>query len=148
MSMVRHRAVHSPRMDGQAGRPWLRSRKAVWLTVAGMVSCGLVFVLVVLFDNAASLGLSAPAHCTLGYGTNDVRVTFDGAGATTMCDDWHGSDRNWHRVSTTVAGDATVCTGTHGGLSWKVVDDAAQVYGLQACAALNQLAQGGTLSIP
>ena len=136
------------RMDGQPRRPWLRSRKVVWLTVAGMVSCGVVFVLVVLFDNAASLGLTSPTRCTLGYGTNPVRVTFDGAGAAAMCDDWHASDGSWRRVSTTVAGDATVCTGTHGGLSWRVVDDASKVYGVQACNSLNELAQGGTLNIP
>ena len=135
-------------MDGQPRRPWLRSRKAIWLTVAALLSCGVVFVLVVLFDNAASVGLTTAARCTLGYGTNDVRITFEGAGATTMCADWQGSDSNWHRVSTTVAGDAAVCTGAHGGLTWRVVDDAARVHGVQACAALNELSQGGTLTIP
>ncbi len=113
-----------------------------------MLSCGVVFVLVVLFDNAASVGVNAPTRCTVAYGTSDVRVSFDGAGASTMCNDWQGSDRNWHPVSNTVIGDGPVCSGTHGGLSWKVVDDAAQVHGLEACAALNELAQGGTLNIP
>jgi len=135
-------------MDGQPGRPWLRSRKTIWLAVAGMVTCGIVFVLVVLFDNAASLGLSTTARCTLGYGTTDSRITFDGAGATTMCADWHASDGNWHRVSTTVAGASDVCTGTHGGLSWNVVDDGQRVHGLAACSALDQLEHGGTLTIP
>ena len=113
-----------------------------------MVSCGVVFVLVVLFDNSASLGLTSLTRCAIGYGTNDVRVTFSGAGAAAMCNDWEGSDRSWHRVSTSVASDATMCTGKNGGLSWTVVDDAARVYGLQACTSLNVLAQGGTLSIP
>ena len=137
-----------PAMDGQPGRPWLRSRKAVWLAAGAMLTCGIVGLLVVLFDNAASLGLSTSNQCTVAYAGSDARVTFDGAGAATMCSDWQQADPNWHRSTAPVVGAPTECTGTHGGLSWKVADQDEDIHGSDACTALAALAQGGTLDIP
>jgi hypothetical protein len=129
-------------------RPRIRTRTAIWLIVAAAVSCGIVGLLVLVFDSASSLGPSPAARCTVAFAGTDAHATFDGTGATTMCSGWHAGDTSWVDTSTTVAGDRSVCTGKNGGLSWTVTDDGEQVHGRDACAALSQWAQGGSLVIP
>jgi hypothetical protein len=129
-------------------RPRIRTRTAIWLIVAAAVSCGIVGLLVLVFDSASSLGPLPAARCSVGFAGTDAWATFDGTGATTMCTGWHTGDGGWAATSSTVAGDTSVCTGKNGGLSWTVKDDGAQVHGRDACAALSQWAQGGSLVIP
>jgi hypothetical protein len=129
-------------------RPRIRTRTAIWLIVAAAVSCGVVGLLVLVFDSASSLGPSPTARCTVAYAQTDARATFDGTGATTMCNGWHAADASWVVTSTAVAGTTSVCTGKNGGLSWTVMDSGEQVHGKDACAALSQWAQGGSLVIP
>ncbi|MGA7986957.1 MAG: hypothetical protein WCB51_01005 [Candidatus Dormiibacterota bacterium] len=116
--------------------------------MAAAVSCGVVGLLVLVFDSASSLGPSPAARCTVAYARSDAQATFDGTGATTMCTGWHTADASWVVTSTAIAGNAQVCTGRNGALSWTVVDDGEQLHGKDACAALSQWAQGGSLVIP
>lgn len=129
-------------------RTRIRTRTAIWLIVAAAVSCGVVGLLVLVFDSASSLGPSPAARCTVAYAQSDARAVFDGTGATTMCNGWHSADASWALTSTAVAGGTSVCTGRNGGLSWTVTDEGAQAHGKDACAALSQWAQGGSLVIP
>jgi hypothetical protein len=129
-------------------RPRIRTRTAIWLIVAAAVSCGVVGLLVLVFDSASSLAPSPAARCTVAYAQSDARATFDGTGATTMCNGWHAADAGWVVTATAGTGGTSVCTGKNGGLSWTVFDDGAQVHGNDACAALSQWAQGGSLVIP
>ena len=133
--------AHSP-------RPRIRTRTAIWLIAAAGVSCGVVGLLVLVFDSGSSLSPSAAARCTVGYAQSDAQATFDGSGATTMCSGWHSADADWVVGSTSISGDTSVCTGRNGGLSWTVVDSGDQTHGRDACAALSQWAQGGSLVIP
>ncbi len=73
-------------------RPRIRTRTAVWLIVAAAVSCGIVGLLVLVFDSASSLSPSPAARCTVAFAQSDARAAFDGTGATTMCDGWHTAD--------------------------------------------------------
>jgi hypothetical protein len=134
--------------EGPSPRPRIRTRTALWLGVAAAVSCGIVGLLVLVFDGASSLGPSPAARCAVAYAQTDAQATFDGTGATTMCNGWHTSDASWALTSTAVAGGTSVCTGKNGGLSWTVTDGGDQQHGKDACAALSQWAQGGSLVIP
>ena len=134
--------------DAPSPRPRIRTRTAIWLVVAAAVSCGIVGLLVLVFDSASSLGPSPAARCTVAYAQTDAEATFDGTGATTMCTGWHTADASWVVTSAAIAGNAQVCTGKNGALSWTVADSGAQVHGKDACAALSQWAQGGSLVIP
>ena len=134
--------------EGPSPRPRIRTRTAIWLIVAAAVSCGIVGLLVLVFDSASSLGPSPAARCTVAYSGSDAQASFDGTGATTMCDGWHAADASWVVASSAATGGTSVCTGKNGALSWTVVDSGDQVHGKDACAALSEWAQGGSLVIP
>jgi hypothetical protein len=134
--------------DAPTTRPRIRTRTAIWLIAVAAVSCGIVGLLVLAFDSPSSLGPSPAGTCTVGYTSSDVRMTFSGTGAATMCTGWHSGDATWHNTTGTVTGDTSVCTGRNGALSWTVLDDGPQTHGRDACAALSQWAQGGSLLIP
>ncbi|HVC33314.1 MAG TPA: hypothetical protein VNL16_07375 [Chloroflexota bacterium] len=110
-----------------------------------------VYVAIVVTMRAQSTNPAGAASCTLTLGPDDdMFVTFDGLGATDMCNSWQGLDGNWSLVSASaISASNEDCSGSYNGLSWQVFGGGGiELSFSNPCPALNQWAHGGTLTVP